>query len=503
MTVDRFSTSLLRWCARFAADDRVPWAQAMLAELPYNQTVVARLRWSTGCSFLLIRQWVQRGLFNSMKSVWEGRSMKRPAIGVLLTCALLLGVLLCIPEFREGLGIAYALARNTVGTLEGDYSDRDLERMATRAKATRNADLLAYAAIRSFGPEAIHWVHDAVQMNPDLTWAYAEFCGDLRWDNTPECGDGIATLESWDPNNAMPFLLEAGRIAHTLDPQARALDKAHNNSRWREVMAKAFAAPRYDNYSKEYSELQRRVYVVQHESSLTQFVDSFFHSALPQFGQPQNYARDVIADNPQITIDFSRRVLAGSNSSFEQYLATNLLLQAYARANQIKPGTISDLQIASDKRILTLSADRERMYFPLLDRSAGVFQMVVLSQAIAFTMLLVLLIAGAWQVLRRHELGTVLQTLLSLAATGLTFCSLAMLLIYRPYSVMIHDFLRHGNAPSFLAPYPFVELYLPYRWLGPTSAGWIALLVLCGIALITVLARAVRHHRATLKPVTP
>jgi hypothetical protein len=99
--------------------------------------------------------------------------------------------------------------------------------------------------------------------------------------------------------------------------------------------------------------------------------------------------------------------------------------------------------------------------------------------------------------------GALLQTSLSVAAAALAFCSTAMLLIYRPFSVMIHNFIRNGNASSSLAPYPFVELYFPNRWLGPTSAGWAALLVLCGIALIAELTRAVRHRRATLKPVTP
>jgi hypothetical protein len=502
MSVDEFSAALLRWSMRFATDHYAPWARAMFAELPHAETRMSRLRWSSGCSFLLFRQWIQRKLFRSAQSAWEGRTMKRPAIAVLLTCAVLMAVLLCIPEFREGVGVASALVRNTVGSLRGDYSDHDLQRMAERAKATHNADLLAYAALRNFGSEAIRWADDAVRMKPELRWIYAEFCSDMRWDNTAECGDGIAQLEAQDATNSMPFLLEAGRIAHKLDPNSLWLDKAPNNARWREVMGKAFAAARYDDYSQQYSDLQRRVYVEQHASSLTEFGDGLFRSAVPQFAQPRNYARNVLTDNPQATIDFARRVIAGSNSSFEQYLATGLLLQAYARANQIKPGTVSELQIASDKRILTLSADRERMYFPVLDRSAGSFQVVVFCQAIACAALLVLLVAGTWQLARRRVIGMVLQTLLSFAGSALALCSVAMLLIYRPYSALIHDFLRNGRASSSLAPYPFVELYYPNRWLGPTSAGWSALLVFCGIALIAVLARAVRQHRATLKPVT-
>ena len=429
--------------------------------------------------------------------------MKRPVIAILITCAILLSALLCIPEFREGLTVSRTLLRNTVGQIRGDSSEGDLELVAARARATRNADLLAYAALRNYGPSAIRWAKEAVGMNPELTWTYAEFCSDMRWDSTPECGDGISRLEAQDATNSMPFLLEAAQIAHKLDPQARALDKAPSDPRWHEVMAKAFAAPRYDNYASQYSAFERRLFVEQHAGSLTQFGDSLFRVAVPQFSQPRNYAREVIPDNPQATIDFARRVIAGSNSSFEQYLATSLLLQAYARANQIKPGTISDLQVASDKRILTLSGDRERMYFPMLERSAGIFHVIVFCLAITCGALLLLLIASAWQLARRRPVGIVLETLLSFAATALAFCSVAMLLIYRPYSAMIHDFIRNGNASSSLAPYPFIELYYPNRWLGPTSAGWMALLIACGVALAAVLSRAYLQHRSAMKTVTP
>lgn len=143
------------------------------------------------------------------------------------------------------------------------------------------------------------------------------------------------------------------------------------------------------------------------------------------------------------------------------------------------------------------------MYFPMLSRTAGVFQMVVFCQAISCGALFLLLFASGWQLVRHQAIGASLQTLLSFAATALAFCSVALLLIYRPYSEMIHDFMRNGNASSSLAPYPFVELYYPNRWLGPTSIGWIALLVLCGVALVTVLSRAYLQYRSGLKTATP
>jgi hypothetical protein len=325
----------------------------------------------------------------------------------------------------------------------------------------------------------------------------------MRWDTTPECREGVALLQARDANNAVPFLLEAHQIAHTLDPQTRAPDKAPDDARWREVMAQAFAAPVYDDYAKQYSELQRRVYVQHHESSLTQFADGMFASGVPQFGPARNYARDVLADNPQATIDFARRLLAGSNNNFEQYLASSLLLNAYTRSNQIKPGTISALQIASDKRVLTLTADRERTYWPMLDRLATVFQTIVLCLGISCAALVFLLALAGWQFARNRQVGNAVQSLLSVAAAGLGFCAVALLLVYHPYSTLIHGFLQNGNATSALAPWTYLELYHPHLWLGPTSAGWVALLVLCGIALLAVLGKAVQQHRATLKPVTP
>ena len=429
--------------------------------------------------------------------------MKRPVVAVLVCCLLLLAVLLCIPEFREGLGVADALARNTLGAMRGDFADRDLERLADRAKSTGNADLLAYAALRNPGPNAILWLRDAVQMNPDLAWTYAELCGDMRWDNTPQCAEGISALETRDPDNSAPYLMEAAHIARVLDPQLRSLEKSPNDPRWGAAMAKAFAAPRYDDYVARYTALQKRVYLNQHASSLTQFASGLFRSAVPQFSQPKNYAHEALADTPQATIDFSRRVIAGSNSSFEQFLATSLLLQAYERANQLKPGSVSEVQIAADTRILRLSSDRERTYFPLLDRFANVFQLIVLCGALTLFGLVLLLLAAGWQLSRHNAVATQVQTVLCIDAALFGFSAVSLLIVYRPYSALIHQFLQQPTFSSSLAPWPFIELYSPYQWIGPTSAGWLALLVLCAIALLAVVSRFIGQRRTTLTTATP
>lgn len=490
--IDRFSHWLLRWSMRLTAPEQMDWTQAMMAELAHVPSRMGRLRWSAGCSLLLLRQW----LLHSAQNLWEGQRVKKPVIVVLLTCAVLMAVLLCLPEFREGSLVAARLVRNAAAQLRGKDTGQALDQIAKRAEREHNARLFAYVALRAVGysdageRRAVASARRAVELDPGLTWIFSPVCSTYHANLSADCGEMIQRLESWDPGNSIPYLLEAQRIAHQLDPEGHAIGKAPTDTGWRQVMAMAFGAPRYDAYEKRSSELQRSLYTDQHESSLADFADGLvFNNRFPDMSQIVSYAR--ASDDPQMVIDFARRLNAGADTDLEQYLAGSLLLQAYGRANAQKPGSFSDFQIASDKKVMRVGAERDLTYAALLRPLAQTFQVIVFMLAVFGAALVIFLLVCGWKVVRSEAVSYWLQTLLSLSAGGFGMSSVGMLLVYRPYSALAHSFLQNPNPPSSLAPWIFAELYHPMFWNGPTTTGWTALLVLCGVALTAVLTKAI------------
>jgi hypothetical protein len=67
----------------------------------------------------------------------------------------------------------------------------------------------------------------------------------------------IERLEAWDPDNAVPYLLEAEESRGPNFPAWFALDRLAKETAWCQAMAKAFRAPRFDPYEKRWFELNR------------------------------------------------------------------------------------------------------------------------------------------------------------------------------------------------------------------------------------------------------
>ena len=73
-------------------------------------------------------------------------------------------------------------------------------------------------------------------------------------------------LQSWDRGNAIPYLIEAQAISlrrrsqHGPSTMTTAhLDALANETEWRDLMSKAFVAPRYDSYITRRFDLERRI----------------------------------------------------------------------------------------------------------------------------------------------------------------------------------------------------------------------------------------------------
>ncbi len=168
-------------------------------------------------------------------------------------------VFFLLPEFRQGLQAPIVDWR----WLERSQPRREtLEKLARAAEERRDARTLAFVALRlPVGQERDKLADRAVALDPQLTWIYWNPDGS----RDPKVEEQTrARLQQWNPENAIPYLFEAERIF-----EKRGLDRSSvlpglealaKETAWRAVMAKAFAAPRYDTYVTRRFELERALF---------------------------------------------------------------------------------------------------------------------------------------------------------------------------------------------------------------------------------------------------
>lgn len=126
---------------------------------------------------------------------------------------------------------------------------------------------LAFVAGQTYpGSDALRLADQAVAIDPQFTWIYSQiFRGLLGKDaQTQATRDRlIQRLETWDPDNSFPYLLEAQEVLAKMArngasyPMIYPLDRLASFPAWRQAMAKAFAAPRFDSYAARWFELNR------------------------------------------------------------------------------------------------------------------------------------------------------------------------------------------------------------------------------------------------------
>lgn len=425
--------------------------------------------------------------------------MKRPVTAVLLTATVLIVSLLFLPEFREALVVAKALLGNLI---HDSYraSDSKLSAQAQRALVERNPQLLAAVALRSDGHAAISRAQQAVSIDARLTWMYAIVCSGYDESLTPECGAMINTLASWDPDNSVPYLLEAKRIARTDDPKLQQTGTAPADPAWHAAMARAFAAKHYDSYTEKPAQLNRALYAQHQTGNITDFADALIaKSRLPDITEARTYVSAALSDDPQSVIAFSLRVQAGANTDLEQLLAHEWLLKAYERQNELKPGSFTALQIAAEKNRGSALRHSDGM-LPMMDPLAISFHFIVYTLAIAAALAILLFGAAAFQYAHRRTVRAITETLLTLSVGALASAAVALLLVYRPYSHLAHSLALPNTASNNITAWVFASLYHPTLFETPFTWVWKAILVLCGCALLFSLARFASDHRPPRVP---
>ena len=197
--------------------------------------------------------------------------MRKPRFATLLFLVLSASFLF-LPSFRQALE-ALPASWGAGGDQQwyatwlerrGELRPEALEGWARTAEQQRASGTLAFAALHLQSQDkSKHLADEAVALDPQLTWVYGHlYLADLGGHN-PSIPEWATRLQSWDPDNAVPYLMEAeaislGRRSHSASIVTPTyLDALAQETAWRDLMSKAFVAPRYDSYVARRYELER------------------------------------------------------------------------------------------------------------------------------------------------------------------------------------------------------------------------------------------------------
>jgi hypothetical protein len=216
---------------------------------------------------------LRKDVFRAVKAeelpVWQQRgilSPKRPWVWATLVLSL---ALLALSGFRQSL-TTISVPLKTDLLQEGFFSPRTLGRIERQAISQSDARALAFVALHHPDiDEAARAAEKAIAIDAHLTWISARLARAYPLEHNP--APWIARLKAWDPDNAFPYLLEAGAFFDRAPFAAGWTSRSQLELR-RVVgtesdiclpMQKAFAAPKYDNYGTQRFELDRAVFQLQ------------------------------------------------------------------------------------------------------------------------------------------------------------------------------------------------------------------------------------------------
>ena len=212
---------------------------------------------------------LRKDVFRAVKAeelpVWHQHgilSPKRPWVWTALALSL---ALLGLSGFRQAL-TTLSIPMKIGPSQDGFFSTRTLDRIERQAIAQGDARALAFVALHHPDiNEAARIAEKAIAVDAHLTWISARFARAYPLDHNP--APWIARLKAWDPDNAFPYLLEAGvffdKASSATGLMSRPpLEQRHAmaaDSDFLSPMQKAFAAPKYDSYAAQRFELDRAV----------------------------------------------------------------------------------------------------------------------------------------------------------------------------------------------------------------------------------------------------
>ncbi|HEX7287264.1 MAG TPA: hypothetical protein VF532_13845 [Candidatus Angelobacter sp.] len=533
-TVNRWSRRLLGFFVRDLPLELKPWGEAMLAEMPQVRGVFAPVSWAIGGSIVLskslIRRWFSGKAESSTvaSSGTAGANSPAPLPRLALAMLLLCFAMLLLPSFRQGLRTSLE-SWNPLWTPHGQL---EFERLLDQSEKLGDPESLAFVALNTNDPgKAFRLAKSAVERNPQLEWIwYSLIQGQFYFVkpaidlHSPEVVATIQRLQQADPENSVPYLLEAERIRWSeLDSphpfssiqQPTTAEERQLWQAWRATMERAYAAPRCDSYFNRRMQLERSVLLKLKQERPLAFLNQMYWLAIPQWSNNKQYSDLLLqegdnalrAGDPNKAAEsywqvarFAERMRAQASSTYERWFAAGFQRESYQKLSALMAQTRQDQEKARiDQTLAALQQEHAK-----LDDPRGFWVMIyygpvstvgiVVSVAAAVAVLaLALTILGMGYFLTRQWLRfpalPLLDSLLTKAARFSPFALAASCVVlyftYLPYASLYASYmngtLRPEEGEKLRA---FMEIrYLPDRVI--TLLGGVEGLRICFWAAIT------------------
>ncbi len=343
---------------RMWPSDSRQWGHAMQAELTELSNSKERMFWLAGGIMALGKAWWNRIVYGRDSRSGE-TAVRKPgllAAGALVAAAALICL---VPNSREALRtVSQSWNRWRPAT-----DEPALTRIAHEAEAKPDAKTLAFVSMRMpISEESARLADRAVSLDSSLTWIYSLRSLDQRYAmaGIPQTRGWAAKLKQWDPDNAVPYLVEAGLRTSDLDPifvrRTRSADEApdarapERDPAWLASMQKAFAAPHYDSYRSRKIALEKEVLAAHGLQTTLAAAEGVFPyeavNARPvaQYGkvlsarateEQKRGDRKSAEATAWALARFAGRIQAGGETDLEKLVAADLLAGAYAQLGPI------------------------------------------------------------------------------------------------------------------------------------------------------------------------
>ncbi len=325
---------------------------------------------------------------------------------------------------------------------------------------------MAFAALRlPYSKASRRWIDIAVGTDPTLGWIYYAVG---EGDRTSPVSDFIARLQQWDPDNAVAYLIEAERLPHSRRYSKVAPSDAEI-AEWRALMAKAFAAPRYETYLSRRFELEREVIVRHGWQQPLALVHGVSTHPFLSIGNILQYADRVLQDSypdPQQRIqaywtvaNFGQRMQAQAHTPIEKVVALDLqdmalsrLQRALSESGRKQEAAIIGFELQnvaeqqSSRRALARSYDLSATVFSLTALAVN------LSAVLAVASLVCVVAVGTFRLVRpraARRYPCMMSAGLRYGPLVLVLSAVAFLLSYQPFAALWRYFMSSKAVEDY------------------------------------------------------
>lgn len=443
--------------------------------------------------------------------------MRKASLSVIGVCVVAFLFFLLAPTFRQGLRVTIVQWRAMSEWRNWFPSVGELPKaLAEQAEQRRDPEAMAFLAVRSLDPvQSSRLANEAVQMDAKLTWVYS-----MARTKPEESKVWIQKLEQWDPQNALPYFMEAENIDLAQEDSRKIPQSVDEQSAaWKTALAAVYRSSRLDIYQDRLRELNRQVVArYDKEDPYLAFYDYCF-PCLPSYASSN--ARQYA--NWQLKSGDMLEARGDFKGALEKYLSvirfseatrsTRLLFtyrelkDAYLRAGGIfqKQGDKAQAELYADLAQDATRAQEEQIAsFRRVSAGSAITRWnanVMKVSGLLLPIFASLLLIWALTVVMKNrplqlsslQAGRGIVALGLGSAVGLLLSSVLLYVSYWPYAEIFREFVSTGNgshlqdlndflgyAEAPLGTTDFINQadFVVYFWLTVIALGGIALLII-------------------------